>query len=577
VAVFHRLRERKLFQWGVAYLAGAWVVFQVVDGVGEQFDWPVLLLRSITMLLGIGFFVALVLAWYHGEKGRQRVSSVEVFMLAALLVIAGSVLAIVRRGAEPSTQTSDPVLSDALSPIDERSIAVLPFTVRSAREEDVYFAGGMHDDLLAQLAKIDSLTVISRTSMMQYAETTKSVRQIAEELRVATVLEGSVQRSQERVRLAVQLIDARKDEHLWAETYDETLSTANIFDIQTDLARKIAGTLRAQLTPEIEARFGAKPTESLEAYEHWATGLSLWESQSSKDQLAAAAEHFQGAIDADSTYALAWVHLAQVHYLETYLGYRPASETFPLRKAAVDKALTLDPKLASAHGHLGFLLASEGRYEEAEAVILRALNLSPGLAITHRSYSGILENMGRLDEALAEVRRAVELDPLSVINRGRLVWSLLSNREWDAAISQGHEALELDSGNARIHRYLGFAHSHKGDHEKAIKALEEAQKLNPDSFYNTTGLAWAHARAGNRDEAVEWLDRIPDDLLGSFFPEIAIVYGEMGDLDRAYGYLERVAQDDPLTLSALLGDPTADSLRADPRYEPLMRGVGLEP
>ncbi|HEV2122232.1 MAG TPA: hypothetical protein VGW38_05595, partial [Chloroflexota bacterium] len=237
-----RLKEHKLVQWALAYLAGAWVMLQVAGELRDTFAWPPVIVRAFTVLLAVGFLAALVLAWYHGEKGAQRVSGPELLMLTALLVIAGVAVAFVGRADESPTATitgsADPPAAPMEIPADRESIAVLPFINMSGEQENEFFSDGITEDILTNLSQIRGLKVISRTSVMQYKGTQKSLRQIGEELGVGHVLAGSVRRAGDRVRISAQLINARTDEHLWAERYDRQLK--DIFAIQSEIAEQIA-------------------------------------------------------------------------------------------------------------------------------------------------------------------------------------------------------------------------------------------------------------------------------------------------------------------------------------------------
>ena len=279
------------------------------------------------------------------------------------------------------------------------------------------FADGMHDDVLTQLSKIDSLTVISRTSVMQYAATTKPIPEIARELGVATILEGGIQRSGDRVRVNVQLIEASSDRHLWAETYDQEMTAANVFAIQSDLAKKIARALKATLTPETEARIDAKPTESLEAYDLYSRGQYVyWGIRgNSTEGMLEALDLYEAALAADSNYAAAWVGVADVYHNLANRGQHSPDEAHAIAWDAVDRALAIDPDLAEAHSRRGLLLLlDQGQVEEAEQAMLRSLELNPGSAVMHVRYGGLLNELGRLDEAVRQARRAVELDPMVV-------------------------------------------------------------------------------------------------------------------------------------------------------------------
>lgn len=573
-SLFQNLKQRNVIQWAIAYVAGAWLILEVLGFVAENFGWPAGVVRGATVLLGFGFLVALVLAWYHGERGRQRATGLELVLVGALLLLAGTAVLRVTRDLGPEELETGFAAPPA---IDPHSVAVLPFVARSEEGESAtVFAQGMHDDVLSQLAKVNGLRVISRTSVMRYEDTQKGIREIAAELGVAAVLEGAVQRAGDRVRVNVQLIDARTDRHLWAQTYDEELTAANIFAIQSDLARKIAGALQATLTPEVAARIESRPTESLEAFDRYARGRYILEGPQgySKEALEEARELFQEAVQADSAYAPAWASLARVYLVQWSQAHVPPEVALAAARTAVDRALTLDPELPEGHSARGALLRAELEFEEAEAAYLRALELNPGSAEEHRRYSLLLNDLGRYEDAVREARRAVELDPLSARNRQGLAASLLFARDWDGVVEESWKLVEMEPGDPIAYYNAGYGHAMRGEHEQAITALQKAWELDPGDAYNTAALAWAHARAGKRDEALTLLADVP--AQGAMLKEIAIVYGELGELDLAFEYLNRLAEEDPGMFGELRVDPSADVLRADPRYAAVLERVGLE-
>ncbi len=572
-SVFQSLTQRKIVQWAIAYVAGAWLLLEMLGFVAENFGWPAGIVRGVTVFLGIGFFVTLVIAWYHGEKGQQRATRFELLIIAGLLLVAGAAVAYVSRGSAPeeSETGAPPTLA-----IDLRSIAVLPFSNRAADEGEsaIFFAEGVHDDILAQLSRIDSLTVISRTSVMRYAGTTKPMREIAEELGVGTVLEGGVQRAGDRVRVNVQLIDASRDRHLWAQTYDEELTAANIFAIQSDIARKIAAALQATLAPDVEERIEARPTESLEAYDLYTRGRYLSNRQSTREDQESAADLYRQAIAADPAYAPAHVGLAGTYMILWSQGSLAAEEALPQARAAVERALELDPDLAEAHAVLGMVLMQELRFEEAERALLRALELNPSSAGAHSIYSGLLFLLERISESVRMARRAVELDPFSIDKRLDLSSSLFFTRDYDGASEEAARVLELEPEHADAHYYLGAALSMRGQLEEAIAELQRSSELDPGSPGRRTGLAWVYARDGQREEALTQLADVPE--MGANLKEIALVYGELGELDRAFDYLYRAYAEHPANLLALSVDPAADPLREDPRFDELMKKLGSQ-
>jgi len=597
--LIQEIHRRSLWQVLGIYLVGAWVALQVVDVLAQNFGLPEWFPAFALGLLVLGLPIVLGTAVVQesvrgveppGETTRGGVdypsSSVAGWWSAggtlftwrnAILggVGAFAMWGVVAAGWMLIGPAAGSGAAEAEAVRDLRSVAVLPFATRLSSEEDEYFAEGMHDDLLTQLAKIDSLKVISRTSVMEYKGVNRNIRQIADELEVATVVEGSVQRAGNRVRVNVQLIDARTDQHLWAETYDEELTAANVFAIQSDLAKKIALALQATLTPEVEERIEERPTESLEAYDLYVRGRFVQDNRgSTREGLETAADLFRQAIAADPAYALAYSGLATTYSGLFNLGYLSESEALPEARSAVERALELDPDLAEARVHRAELLRLELRPAEAAKELERVLELNPGSADAHSRYSAVLLNLGHSEEAVREARRAVELDPLSVGHRRALVARLAWVREYDETIEESRKLLELEPTEADAHYYAGMAYTIKGESESAIESFGRAIELNPADPYYPAGLAWAYARAGQRELSLEYIQRA--ETAGVPLKEIGLVYGALGDLDRAFDYLERGFETEPGTLAGIGADPSADPLRADPRWEELMEKLVRE-
>ena len=362
MSLFVELKRRNVFRVGAAYVVVSWLLLQVFDVIAPILELPPWAPKLLLLLIAIGFVPALVFAWAFEltpegvklEKDVDRSVSVSRQTGRKLdRVIIGVLVAVIFMmvaerlwftGPDEQQQAAVSIPVSGLA----KSIAVLPFDTRSMIESDRYFSAGIHDDLLTQLAKIEAIKVISRTSVMQYENTTRPLREIAAELGVATILEGGIQRAGDRVRINAQLIEAESDTHLWAETWDKELTASNIFEIQSELATLIASALRAELAPEVQRRIDEQPTESLEAYELTLRGRYLMDKEMTEENLDSAASLFREAIRLDPQYAAAWAGLAQA--LAELVGwhYRPEKELWPQARQAAEKAVELDPNLTEA-------------------------------------------------------------------------------------------------------------------------------------------------------------------------------------------------------------------------------------
>jgi len=417
-SLLQRLKERKLVQWAIAYLCGAWVLVEATNLVVEQFSWPLVVGQIVTILAFFGFFVVLVIAWYHGEKGRQWVSGPELLIIALLLLISGGVLSMLDNGEDSPAPAAD---SDRIATEDEKpGVAVLPCANMSADPADEYLAASLHDEILLKLQKISSLFSIGRTSVLQYAEDPPATSVIASTLSVGFVGECSVQKYGDQIRLIFQLLDGRTGSQVWAEDFDRILTVENLFDIQNDIARQVAHAIGALLTPEERDRIEAMPTTSLDAYELYLLGRNRWSTRSPQT-IREAIGYYEAAIELDSTFVLAFSGLADAHMVLPFydLTTEPL-DVYEQAKAAATRAYELDPSVGEVHASLGFIShLYELNWEVAERYLSSAVELASGYPSAHHWYGSFLESVGRFEEGLFEMETALSLDPRSNV----LVWA----------------------------------------------------------------------------------------------------------------------------------------------------------
>jgi TolB-like protein len=557
-----RLGERKLVQWAIAYLAGAWLVFQGIEVLAEPWQLSPTVQRTVHVLLGIGFVLTLVLAWYHGERGRQRVSGIELLVVAAILALAG--VAVVTVGRAPQGDAAAERSERASRVADRKSVAVLPFVNVSGSGEDEIFSDGITFDIINHLSKIADLKVISRTSIMQYKGAERSLSQIAEELGVATVLEGEVQRIGDQIRINAQLIDAETDEPLWAEQYDRTF--ADVFAIQTDVARQIAMALHATMTDEEGERIAQVPTRNLEAYSSYTLGRHWWNKRTAEG-LEAAIAHFEDAISQDSTYVWAYAGLADCYAVLPWYGEWEPAAAYPRAIAAARKAVELDGRSGEARASLAIVkLWYEWDWQAAETEFQRAIEASPSYATAHQWYAALMTYTQRLDEAIARFRTALSFDPLSAIIGANLADALYYARRYDEAIEQYVRTLELHPEFSYGWRGLGLAYLQAKMYEEAKAALSEVSDLHP-------ALTYVYTAQGRRDSALAVLEAAESASLES---QLYAVVG-LGETDRAFRILDRAYEGRAVWLLEYPRlDPYFDGLRSDPRFTALMQRIGLE-
>jgi len=363
----------------------------------------------------------------------------------------------------------------------DKSIAVLPFDNRSSREEDRFFTDGMHDELLATIANVGSMKVISRTSVMEYTDTSKKIPQIARELGVEHILEGGVQRSGNTVRINVQLIEAATDEHLWAEIYDRELTATNLFAVQSEITKKIADALQAELTTDEQRRIDARPTDNLQAYELYLRGRYLWQRRGGQN-IRHAITLFEQATVLDPQFARAWSSLAATHFTLPVYSDTPSSEHYPLAASAARKALAQDDSLAEAYATLGGLADMDGKWSEAETLFLLAIANEPMDSTAHLWYSEHLFQLGRLDDGLEEALIAYQLDPLHPGTNAMLGWIYFYLNDTSNALKYGAAAWDL--GHSSGLYFQAWINLRIGEFDRAVGFAEQWDERKAEKFDN---------------------------------------------------------------------------------------------
>jgi adenylate cyclase len=462
--------------------------------------------------------------------------------------------------------------------VDRSRIAVLPFASISPSASDEYFADGMTEELIATLSRIRDLGVIARTSVIRYKGLTKPVTDIARELNVGTVLEGSVRVAGKKLRITAQLIDARSEEHLWSETYDRELE--DVFAIQSDIAKRIAKELKIKVLRSETLQLDKKATGIPEAYSLYLQGRHSLNTRTEKS-LKEAVRYFENSIKRDPRFALAYTGLADAYtILASYsTEYIPPREAFPKVKTTAEKALSLDGQLAEAHASLGQVkFYYEWDWDGAEAEFKKALELNPGYAQAHQYYADFVKSFGRFDEALAEMKKAQTLDPLSFSIKTGIGHVLYLSRQYELAIEEYRRVVESDPMFVPARLWFGRPYMQKGMFKEAIEQSEEAVKLTRESIVSLATLGQAYASAGKLDEARKILDRMLERSKKQYVPSywIALVHMSMRNKDEAFAWLERAYHERSSWLVWANVEPRFDSLRPDPRFTSLIARIGFE-
>src|SRR5213594_1624586 len=583
---FSELKRRNVYKVAVAYAIVGWLIVQVATQVFPFLEIPNWVVRLIIVLIAIGFPIALVIAWAFEltPQGIKRTETADAMPAVPrqkkhawiYVVIVGAAISVAlfflgRYTAQSQEGGRPPAAAGSLP---QKSIAVLPFDNLSEEKGNAYFAEGMQDEILTRLAKVSDLKVVSRTSTQHFKSSPDNLPQIAKQLGVMHVLEGSGQKSNDQVRVNVQLINALTDAHLWADTYDRKLT--DIFAVESEIAKMIADTLQAKLTGSEKQMMAAQPTSNTEAYELYHKGKSLWEKRSG-DNIPKAIAYYEQAIARDPNYALAYAGLAKAYILLPFYTGADRLDAGSKAKDAALKALRLDPNLAEAHAALGkVLFFREIDLAGAMREYKRAIELNPNDATAHHWFGNdSLAALGRFEEAIAEGKRAIELDPLSTVINVDLGETFYYAHRYDEADRQMRKTLEIDPTSFYAHYNLGIVLQLRGDLSAAIAEYEKAKQLGDNPLVSTL-CAQAKAQAGEKDAALRMLtefDKISQhrEVVGYLR---ALLYLSLNNKDEALRWLEQgFAERDGSNICWIKVDPLLDSLHGDPRFEALVQKV----
>jgi len=576
---FAELKRRNVYKVAVAYAVVGWLLIQVATQVFPFFEIPNWGVRLAVLLIVVGFPIALVIAWAFeltpgGIKRTEEADRVYpsgsrgrawIYVVISAGLLSGGLFFLGRYTAPNENKIGN---------VPAKSIAVLPFENLSRDPDNAYFAEGIQDEILTRLAKVADLKVISHTSTQRYKSSPNDLPQIAKELGVANILEGSVQKSQDQVRVNVQLINAATDAHLWADSFDRKL--IDIFAVESEIAAKVADILKAKLTGAEQHAISMQPTRNTEAYQLYLKGRYFWNKRTGPD-LQKAIDYFKQAIEKDPSYALAYVGLGDSYILLSGFGAAPPQNSFPLAEAAAKKALEIDDNLAEAHTTLGFILCVHHlNFADSIREFERAIALNPNYATAHHWFGdGPLLAVGQFDRAIAEGKRAVELDPLSVIITADLGADFLVARRYDEAIEQFHKAIDLDPRFYYAHWNLAQALEMRGDLRGALTEYKKAVELDDDPFVLAL-LGQAYAKVGQRDEALKILAQLPQIAAHRYVPSysFALLHMALGEKGKAIEWLERSYHDGAgLDIIFLKVDPMLDPLQKEPRFQALVAKV----
>jgi serine/threonine-protein kinase len=479
-----------------------------------------------------------------------------------------------KSSGEAQAQVAQPLTATPAS-AKHQSIVVLPFTNMSSDPENEFFADGITEEIINALAQIEDLRVAARTSAFSFKGKHVDLRTVGECLNVTTVLEGSVRKSGNRLRIMAQLINVADGYHVWSERYDRELE--DIFEVQDEIARTIADRLKVTLGAERQKPLVRAGTKNLEGYQLYLKGRFHWNKRT-PDGLQKAIEYFQEAVEKDPAYALAYAGLADTYNLASFLNVFPPREVMPKAKAAAAKALQIDDGLAEAHVSLGYAsFTYDWDWTAAGRYFQQALAVNPSYVRNHAFYPLYLSSLGRFEEALAVAKRALDLDPASTSVSHVLAVQLYLARQFDQAIQQCRKTLEMDTNYAVTYALLGQVYASKGLYREALTDLAKFSTLSRGGAASLALLGYSHARLGDRNEALRILDELGAVSKRSFVTAFffALVYAGLEDKDQAFMWLEKACEERFNRLAYLKVEALWDPLRSDPRFAELVRRVGI--
>jgi len=577
----NELRRRNVFRSGAAYVVVAWLLIQVSDILLGTFAVPAWAMRVIVVALAVGFPVVLMLAWLYeittqGVKRTVQVSEGESipthtgrktdFVIIGVLIVAVALFAAERFrwidfGIGPST--------------DILSIAVLPLDNLSGDPEQEYFVDGMTETLIAELSKIGALRVISRQSVMRFKGSDEPMADIARQLNVDAVVEGSALHIGDQVRITVQLIEAATDVHLWADNYDRGMS--DVLAIHSEVARAIAQEIQIIVTPEEAARLADIREVNPEAYRLYLLGQYHYYKLDPADMYKAN-EYFQQAIALDPQYAQAHAAIANVYGAMSFYGLAAPRDAWKIGMAAAALALEFDSSLANAHEVYAIAkFYFDWEWENAEEKFQRAFSLNPNYASAYQFYAWYLIAMGRTEEAQISINRALDLDPLAFFAYLTASDVFYMSRQYDQAIAQLEKTLDLGRNNPLALSRLGWSYVQKGMFTEAISNMKQAVTLSPYNQELSMMLGHAYAKAGKAAEARQILDNLHRLAEKQYIQPygFALIHVGLGENDAALRWLEKAYQDRNGWMPFLQVEPRFDPLRSDPRFQDLLRRMNL--
>jgi len=581
---WQELKRRKVVRVITVYAAAAFVILELVSIIVDPLRLPEWTLPMIIVLLCIGFIIAIILSWIydihpnggivktepvHKKEARGVPAVSNNWKIASYISFVIIVVLIVLHMVPLSNRTTEGYILD-------KSIAVLPFINDSPEKENEYFINGTMEAILDHLCKIEDLKVVGRTSAEHYRNTSKPIPTIAEELNVSFILEGSGQKYGNNIRITLQLLDARNDKHLWSSPYTREVEIDDIFNLQSEIAQRVAKEIEVIITPEVKQRIEKIPTESLEAYNAFLLGKHFY-SQHTPENFKNGITHFNRAIQLDSTFALAYIYLAHTYQLMVRYSWIKSDSIYKEVKEAILKSIELDNTLGEAHAAWGlFKIVFDWDLYGPDEDFRKAIELSPNSAEIHSHYAQYLRWMGRFEEGKVIARHALELDPATPNTTFWLGAMYFYAEQYDEAIRHLKGSLTLDSNYIQSYAHLAYAYALKGEYEKAIYYADKTMTYETWSGTVAAGvIGWVYAKAGDSKRAHEILERIRE--MPSSASYQAFVYHGLGDSEKAIDLLYQAYAERSGTMIYLnaFSYTFLKEMKDNPRFISLLRKIGF--
>lgn len=572
-----RLKQRKIVQWAIGYFAAAWVVLEVFDMIAEQFMWPVWIRQASTVLVFFGGLVTIVLAWYHGERGRQKAGAVELVIVFAILALGGQSIWLLKdRSDRTAVEAEGQTFQIREDPLPEHSVAVLPCANLSRDESQGYFADGLAAELITRLAAVSGLRIPSHTSSFAFRGKNITLEGVAAALKVRHVLECDVFGDESRLRIGARLIDAETGYTLWSETFNR--SRALLLQVQEEVAMAVVRNLEIRLVDRERLLVGRRWTQNPEAYDEFLQGIQAQLGIPNESRLAVSIQHLGRAVELDPKFGRAWARIAMHWVIMGNWGYARAKEAHAEAERAARRAIELDGDLFEAHWLIGWTHFVRYEWEDAEASFRRTIELAPGNWQGYHSLGFIQGVLGRYAEAMTAARIATDLDPLSYWPRRGIEILHSRQRQWEDAVAVTLEIGTRNGWEPLLRAYLGYLQLRAGQTGAGQASLAEIGDSGSDDGSARLVLAMAYGYLGERDkgrsiaDAVNIQFRNGEDIV---LPgTLALTYACLGDRDEAIKLLLEARENEDVEL-LFLDDPCFDDLRMDPDFVELVRSMNL--